>query len=190
MDYQLLLNDSYAAHKRLDEAIQRLYSRFSDEAIEANRLTPKRFLAIFDLKLEYELLKSALEAVAKKGSLAYLRAMSAFCFDILGFGIKYCAYRGFEIRCDYDSVLNLPPEEQARLLSLLDNGLAPLWEKALALIQDFGYDEGFLEILEKETFRLGDVFLMADDRNSDVAIRLLQERIRCAILDPIAATEK
>ena len=190
MDYQLLLNDSYASHNRFAEAIQCLYSRFDKESIEEARLSPKRFLAVFDLKLEFELLKSALESVAKKGSLGYLRAMSAFCFDVLGFGMKYSAYRGVDIRCDYDTVLNLPKEDQGKLLELLEIGLAPLWEQALSLVAKFGFDEGFLAVLEQEAFRLGNAFLMADERNGDIATRVLHERIRCAILDPLKETQK
>jgi len=190
MDYQLLLNDSYATHKRLASLIDSLYQGFDEKAVEVKRLTPKRFLAIFDLKLEFELLKSALEAEAKKGSLGYLRAMSAFCFDILGFGIKYSAYKGIKIRCDYDTVLNTPKEEQEELLSLLEVGLTPLWDDVLELVRASGISDEALESLEKEAFRLGNAFLMADERNSDTESRLLHERIRFAIIDPLKETQK
>lgn len=190
MDYQLLLNDSYASHKRFAAAVDALYGRIDAKDLEEKRLSPKRFLAIFDLKLELELLKSALEADAKKGSLGYLRAMSAFCFDILGFGIKYSAYKGIEISCDYDTVLNLSEDEHDRLFDLLQTGIAPLWEEVLLLIAKYGLNEDSLEILEKESFRIGNAFLMADERNSNTEFLLLHERLRVALLDPLEASQK
>ena len=179
MDYSLLLNESYASHKRLVALLQRIYASGDPSKKDEAGMTLERFLAIFDLMVERELLKTALESPNRKTSLAYLRAMSSFSFDILGYAMKFTALREIKLACDYDSVLNMTQEEREWLLCSLDLGLRPLWEDVKALVATATLDK---EELQNELFQYGNCFLLADPDAGEIQTRILHERIRCHII--------
>ena len=86
----LLLNDARLSHDILVRELKAIYEKL-DDATKADLFDNKveRLIVPFDLTLQFDLLKLALASKKKEESLAFLRGMGYFHYDILKFQEEY-----------------------------------------------------------------------------------------------------
>ena len=184
----LLLNDARLSHDILVRELKAIYEKL-DDATKEDRFDNKveRLIVPFDLALQLDLLKLALASRKKEESLAFLRGMGYFQYDILKFLKHYAEIRELSVDATYDNILSLSEEAQRRVIDIANAGVAPLWDDALNALSkaDLIVEKDVFQIIQDNLYRIVDCFLMVDDENTDTDVRLAVENVRVHMLLPI-----
>ena len=194
MNVALLLLDARKSHEHIVDELRVIFDQLDDE-IKQERFEGKleRLIVPFDLALQYEMLKIALQSKAKKRDyLIFLRSMDIFAYDLLRYAEEYAKVRYIDIEVSYEKCLAESQEENERLLGILQAGIAPLWEDALAALSksDLVVNKDVYQILKDNLLRIVDCFLMVDESVSDTEIRQAMEGVRSNMLSPIVSANE
>ena len=189
MNIALLLLDARKSHETIVDELRVIYDQL-DEDLRCERFDDKfeRLVVPFDLALQYEMLKIALQSQQRKRDfLIFLRSMDVFSYDVLRFTEEYVSLRGIEIPISYENCLQNDKDANDRLLGIIKAGITPLWEDALAALakSDLAINKDVYQILEDNLLRIIDCFLLVDEGISDTEIRQAMEGVRLNMLSKI-----
>jgi len=171
MNVALLLIDARASHEKIVEELRVIFDKLDEDT--KKRLFEERFerlIVPFDLALQCEMLKIALDSTRKRREfLVFLRSMDVFSYDALRFLEEYAKLRQIDIEVSYEKCLSATHDEAERLLTILKAGVAPLWEDALTALgqSDLVINKDVYQIFEDNLLRIMDCFLMVDDGITD-----------------------
>lgn len=191
MKPSLLIPDAKAAHDTLVKELGALFEKLdSDTKTIRFENDLQRLIVPFDLMLQLDLLKLALEANDKDGCISFLRQMNTFSYDLMAFATEYAEIREIDLKFRWDRFLWIGEEEKARSFAIISAGVTPLWEDALAAMakSDLAIEKDVYQILEDNIYRMVDCFLMVDDKTNDTDVRKAVERVRSHMMLPIVSS--
>ena len=187
MNMTSLLADARANHAKVVATLKSIYESMDEEA-QSLRFESQldRFVLPFDLMVQRELLKIAFSSKAKEDSIQFLNRMRGFQYDLFRYLKIYSVIHKIRWDVEYENVLSLGEEEQARVLDIAKVAILPLWEDALRALSKVDLvNNDYYKDLEGSILNVVISFLMVDESVDEIEIRRAIERIREDIFQPI-----